>query len=597
MFKVLRVLSTLIVVLVLAAACTPPAAPTAAPADTSPTTAAVQPASPTEAAPAVESPTEAPVEAPAAEPKAITGQIGANDPRSIDPQRAVDTRDWGLVNQFFPSMAIQDLATNELVPAMAKDWEVSDDGLTYTFHMLENVPWVRYNADSGQVEEVKDDSGATRYVTAADFVYGFLRALNPETGSPAAYMLAPYIQGGMEYNGGTGTAEDVGLKAVDDFTFEVTAPEKVGFTLAIYSIINAKATPAWQIEAAGDSWTEPESIHTYGPYALQGWEHEATMTLIKNPFWPGNVGIGQAKIDEVTLKFIDEVVGLRDFEAGSLDWTIVPGDQIARIQSDPALAEQLKIVPGVCIQAWNFNTTKPPFDNVHIRRAFNYSVDRQSLVDNVLTGGQTPAVFYTPPGVPGAPSGTDAAKAVTLYDPEKAKEELALGLADLGLTSVDQLPKVTVEFGNAAELSAVGQTLQAMWLENLGIQTEIAQIDNTVYWSKQEEDGGQIHRGGWCPDYNDPNNYLRDVYRSDSIYNYGKWNNPEFDKLIDDARVESDPAKRLEMYTQAETLLSVEDSATMVLYYTGRPQVTRTGLQRSYSPAGTEYYWEWDLTE
>ncbi len=596
MYKVLRVLSTLIVIVVLAVACTPQAAPTTAPADTSPTTAPAQPAAPTTAAPAAESPTEAPAEAPAAA-KVISGQMGANDPRSIDPQRAVDTRDWGLVNQFFPSMAIQSLKTGELEPAMAKDWKVSDDGLTFTFHMLEQVPWVRYNADTGAVEEVKDDSGATRYVTAKDFVFGFMRALNPETGSPAAYMLAPYIKGATEYNAGTGKAEDVAIRAVDDYTFEVIAPEKVGFTLAIYSIINAKATPEWDITANADAWTEPENINSYGPYAMKGWEHEATMTLVKNPFWPGNTGIPQAKIDEVNLKFIDEVVGLRDFEAGTLDWTLVPGDQIARIESDPNLSPLLKVVPGVCIQAWNFNTTKPPFDNVHIRRAFNYAVDRQSLVDNVLVGGQTAAVFYTPPGVPGAPSGTDAAKQVQLFNADKAKEELALGLADLGLTSVDQLPKVTVEFGNAAELNAVAQTLQAMWLETLGVQVDLAQIDNTVYWSKQEEDGGQIHRGGWCPDYNDPNNYLRDVYRSDSIYNYGKWNNPEFDKAIDEARVETDPAKRLALYTQAETLLSVTDSATMVLYYTGRPQVTKPTLQRSYSPAGTEYFWEWDLTE
>src|SRR5690606_23713614 len=133
MSKVFRVLSTLIVVVVLAAACTPAAAPTQAPAETSPTTAPEQPAAPTEAAPAAEAPTEAP--APAAEPVVVNGQIGANDPRSIDPQRAVDTRDWGLVNQFFPSMAIQDLETGQLEPAMAESWEVSDDGMVFTFHM------------------------------------------------------------------------------------------------------------------------------------------------------------------------------------------------------------------------------------------------------------------------------------------------------------------------------------------------------------------------------------------------------------------------------------------------------------------------------
>jgi oligopeptide transport system substrate-binding protein len=594
MSKVFRTLSILVIATMLMAGCASQPAPTQAPTD------APKQAEPTSAPKATEMPaaTQAPeaTEPPAAaEPKVITGQMGANDPRSIDPGHATDARDSALVFQFFPGLAILDIQTNEVTPAMATSWDVSADGTVYTFHLLEKVPWVTYDSKSGKVVEVKDDSGNVRYVTAKDFVYGFTRSLDPETGSPAAYILAPYVKGGEDFNAGKGKAEDLGLKAVDDYTFEITAPEKVGFVLGIYSILNARAVPEWAVEKSGDSWTEPENISTFGPFALKTWEHEASLTLIKNPFWPGNGGEQQAKIDEVTLKFLDEVVGLRDFEAGSMDWTIVPGDQIERLKSDATLSTELSIVPGVCTQAWGFNTKKAPFDNVHIRKAFNFAIDRETLVTNVLTGGQIPGVFFTPPSVAVAPSATDAMKGLSLYDAAKAKEELALGLKDLGLASADKLPKIAVEFGTSNELSAVAQALQAMWQETLGVKVDLQQVDNTVYWSKQEKDAGQIFRAGWCPDYYDTNNYLRDVYRSDSIYNYGKWTNTEFDKLVDEARVETDQAKRLEKYTRAEQLLNFEDSAIMVLYYPVRAQMTRTGIERTFSNAGTEYYWDWDL--
>ena len=532
-------------------------------------------------------------------PKAITVQRGANDPKSIDPQRAVDARDAELETQLFPPLVVPNVETNEIMPGMAQSWEVSPDGLVYTFHLLEKVPWVRYNSDIKAVEQVKDKDGNVRYVTAKDFVYGFIRALDPQTASTEAYVLAPYIVGGADFNSGKGTADKVGVKAVDDYTFQVTAPEKIGYVLGIYSIINARATPDWAIQASGDVWTEPENINTFGPLALKEWVHESSMTMVKNPFWPGSKGIQPAKLDQVTFRFIDPAVGLREYEAGNIDVTGIPSDQVERVRVDAKLSPQLKIVPGMCTQAWGFNTQKAPFDNVHIRRAFNYAVDRESLVKDILAGGQIAAGFFTPPSIAVAPSASKeyADLGSKMFDPEKAKQELALGLKDLGLASADQLPSITVEFGTAPELTAVSQALQAMWQETLGVKVELAQIDNKVYWGKQEKDAGQIFRAGWCPDYNDTNNYLLDVYRSDSICNYGKWANAEYDKLVDQARVEADPATRLKLYTQAEQLLNIEDAGTMTLYYPVTASLTKPNIKRTYTLIGMDYYWDWDLTQ
>ena len=535
----------------------------------------------------------------AAQAKIITVGRGANDPKSIDPQRAVDARDSELSTQLFPGLILPNVETNDLMPGIAQSWEVSDDGVVFTFHLIQKVPWVRYNPDKDEVEIVNDESGNPRYVTAQDFVYGFTRALDPATASPAAYILAPYVVGGEAFNTGAGSADGLGVKALDEYTFQVTAPEKLGYTLGIYGIINAKATPKWAIDASGDSWTEPQNINTYGPFALKAWEHENSITMVKNPFWQGSDGIKQPKLDQITFRLIDAATALSEFEADNLDATQIPSDQVVRVQADSNLKDQLKIVPGLCTQAWGFNATKAPFNNVHIRRAFNYSVDRVTLVNDVLAGGQIPALFFTPPSIALAPSGTPeyADIGATFYDPEQAKTELELGLKDLGLSSVDKLPAVTVEYGTSSELTAVAQALQAMWKETLGAQVTLSQIDVKVYWGKQEKDAGQIFRAGWCPDYNDTNNFLRDVYRSDSIYNYGKWTNDKFDELVDQARIETDSVKRLSLYTDAEKILNIEDAGTMTLYYPVVPTVTKANIVRTYSIIGVDYYWDWDITQ
>ena len=382
--------------------------------------------------------------------------VGANDPRSIDPQQAIDTKDWTLLSHLFPGLTVLDEETKEIEPGLAQSWEVSGDGLTYTFHLLEGVPWVRYNAATDAVEQVLDDAGNPRVVTAEDVAFGWTRALDPATGSPAAYILAPYVEGGEAFNAGEAGADAVAIEAVDDYTFRVTAPESVGFALGIYSIINARPTPEWAITAAGDAWTEPENINTYGPYTLKEWQHEGSLTFVKNPFWPGSAGVPEARIDEVELLLIDEVAGLRAYEAGTIDAATVPGDQLARIQASAELGNQVEIVPDTCSQAWGFNTEKAPFDNVHIRRAFNYAVDRQALIESVLGGGEIPAFFFTPPSISLAPSSTASSELGIHFDPALAKEELQLGLNDLGLSSADQLPPINVQFGTSPVLSAGG---------------------------------------------------------------------------------------------------------------------------------------------
>ena len=529
--------------------------------------------------------------------KTLITAYGVGDPHSIDPQLGIDTRDATLFVQLFPGLTWLNEETRVVDLAMAASYDVSEDGTVYTFHLLEDVPWVRYNADSGEVEQLMDAEGNPRYVTASDFVYGFTRALDPATASPGSYMLAPYITGATEFNAGEGSAEDLGLQALDDYTFEITSPEAVGYVLGIYGLGLARPTPAWAIEESGDVWTEPENIATYGPFALKDWAHEESITFIKNPYWPGSAGVSQTNLDELTVRFMDNPVQLREYEAGNIDVIFAPISELDRLRADETLNAELSIVAGLCSQAWGFNTQKAPFDNAHIRRAFSYAVDRQTLVDYVTKGGEIPARWYTPPSISMAPTLEDNPELGIEFNPEIAQEELALGLEELGVESAGDLPSVTVVFGNTETLSLTAQALQVMWEETLGIRVELSGLDTTTYWSTLEEDAGQIFRAGWCPDYNDANNYLRDVMRSDSIYNYGRWENEAFDQLVDEARLLTDDSERQALYAEAEQLMVVDEAATMPLYWPITATMTKPYVSRTYSTTGFEAYWKWDITE
>jgi oligopeptide transport system substrate-binding protein len=532
----------------------------------------------------------------AQEPKVLRTAAGPGDPRSIDPQQAFDTKDWNLENVLFPALTTLDEETKEIKPGLAASWEISDDGLVYTFHLVENVPWVRYNADSGEVEQVLDDSGNPRYVTAQDVVYGWTRALDPAVGSPAAFMLAPLIVGGEAFNAGEAGADGLGIRAVDDFTFEVTAPEAVGYALGLYGIINARPTPQWAIEASGDAWTEPENINTYGPYALKEWVHDDHITYIKNPLWPGSEGYGQANIDEIVVRFLDATVQMREYEAGNLDVVpVIPGAEYDRVSTDPTLSQELNVFAGMCTNVWGFHTQKPPFDNVHIRRAFNYAIDRESLVNNVIKGGQIPSRWYTPPSVNFAPTLESNPDLGIVFDAAKAQEELQLGLQELGLSAADQLPSIEVVFGNTEANNAIGQALQVMWQSTLGVTVTLNPLDTTTYWATMAEDGGQIHAAGWCPDYNDANNYTRDVMYSTGIYNYGRWSSPEFDALVDEARTSIDPERRREIYAQVEQLMVVDEAAVIPLVWNSIATLTKPYVTRTFAPNNVESWWKWDI--
>jgi len=530
--------------------------------------------------------------------KVLRTDIGPSDVPTLDPSIATDSSSIQILEMTYIGLtAINEESATE--PGMATDWTVTEneDGTaTYTFNLLQNVPWVRYNAESGAVEELTDADGNVRYVTAQDFVYGWKRTLDPATAGDYAYVLAPQVAGGADFNGGEGSADAVGITAVDDYTVEVVAPQNVAYTPSVFGLWMARPQPQWVIEEFGEFWIEPANFASFGPYAVKEWPRGESITLIKNPFWPGTEFVPQAKIDEIIFYVLDETTALARYEAGELDRTdTVSVADIPRIQADPTLSQEYSSSPQSCTYYAGFSVNVPPMDNVHLRKALSYAVDRQDIIDNILQGGQTVAPFFSNPTMNAAPLVENFPDLGIGYDPDLAREELDLALADLGLTDASELPPITYLFNTSSAHQAIAEALQAMWADELGVQVELTNQEFATYLDQRPT--FPVWRAGWCSDYPDNNNFLFDVFHSSSTNNDTGWSNPEFDALVEQAAAETDTQTRIDLYAQAEDILITQESAILPIYFYSANEMTKPYVERTYSLGGQQYFYNWDITQ
>lgn len=544
--------------------------------------------------------------------KTLDLNMGPGDIPTLDPSLATDTSSITIIENITVGLTVQNEETSALQPGIAQTWDISEDGKVYTFHLRDDVPWVKYDAVNDEVVQVMDCEGNPRVVTANDFAYGALRTLAPATASDYAYVLAFALEGADAFNAGdTDDPTTVGVKVIDDQTLEMTFKQAAAYNAAIAGMWTSRAEPSWLIdgddctEARGDRWTETGFNQSYGPYALKEWVHDSYVSIVKNPFWPGQENIPVAAIEQVNWSMLDDQPAFADYEAGNLDAAAVPSADIDRVKSDPILSEELHIAPSTCTYYYGFNTQAPFVDDVRVRLALSEAVDRQALIDNVLKGGQEPAQWFVRPGLAGAPTLADHPDLGVKFDPEDAKAQLQSYLDEKGIGIGDL--DLTLMFNTSSGHQRIAEAIQAMWKDNLGVDVQLTNQEWKVFLETVKgANTPQIWRMGWCMDYADANNFDFEVVAVGGSSNPADvtpgvpsggffWKNDDYERLVREAAAELDPVKRVDLYAQAEEILVKTDAAMIPIYWYTTVSVTKPYVTRTYSVGGHQIVYHWDI--
>ncbi|MCW6659375.1 peptide ABC transporter substrate-binding protein [Aerococcaceae bacterium NML191292] len=468
-----------------------------------------------------------------------------SEPPTADPGKATDSNSGALVRNVFEGLVRPD-KDGKLSPAVAESWEVSEDGKVYTFKLRPEAKWS--NGDP---------------VKASDFEFSWKRVLNPDTAAEYATQLY-LIEGAEAYNTGDGKPEDVGVKALDDTTLEVTLKTPTAYFLELTSFYTFYPVHQATVEANED-WANDagDNYVTNGPFSLAVWNHDVDYQLVKNEhYWDAD----NVQLSEVNVQMIEsEATANAQFQNGDLDYIGSPY-QTPSLDAIDTYKEQgqLNIAPLAGVYWYKVNTTDEVMSNVNLRKALALAMDRQGLVENITKGGQIPALGIVPPTMEGFKEDRGYFKD---GDFEEAKGYLGKALEELGLKEAKELTlKLSINTSEAH--SAIAQYFQEGWAKNLGINVEIDNSEWQVYLEKISNLDYQLGRLGWIGDYNDASTFLGMYATADDGNNDTGWENPEYKALLEEAAVETDVTKRLELLVKAESVLMNELPVLPVYYYT-----------------------------
>ncbi|MFC1993487.1 peptide ABC transporter substrate-binding protein [Chloroflexota bacterium] len=455
------------------------------------------------------------------------------DPLTLDPAVAGDATSHGYISQIFNGLVRLDDKL-EPAPDIAQNWQVSDDGRAYTFYLRQGV----------RFHESRDE------VKAGDFKYSWERACDPDIESQTAAAYLGDIVGVEEVLAGK-SEEISGVKVVDDYTLEVTIDAPKAYFLSKLTYPTAFVVSNANVETGEEWWRKPSGT---GPFKLKQWDEESQLVLEKNELYYDKL----AELNFVVFNLWSGVP-MNMYETGQIDVTDVNMSYIDKVQDEAGpFYQELMIAPELSLFYIGFNTTKPPFDDVDIRRAFSYAVDKDKLVSLVFRDMVDPADGILPPGMPGYNENLTGLD----YDVEKARELIAS--SQYG--DVSELPPITITTSGWGGL--ISQSLEAIiheWRLNLGVEVTVRQLEpeRFLYYLKEEKD--EMFYWGWIADYPHPQDFLDILFHSGADNNNGEYSNPEVDALLDEAGVEMDSERSLALYQEAEQKL-VEDAACLPLW-------------------------------
>lgn len=475
------------------------------------------------------------------------------EPESLDPHRIMAHDAAQHAINMFEGLLSRENDYFTIIPGLASDWAVSEDGLTYTFKLRQGVKWS--NGDDLKIQHVRDS---------------FFRAMNPEVANPYVYWYTDYIVGAKSYVEKISGAKSQGEKSAleNGVGIRITGPDSLEIKLikpVPYFKYFLSQPPFFVVHPSmfdpdAPAWKDPKSFVVNGAYKLEEWKVNQRIVMVRNP----NYYDAQTTTIEriVAYPIADQSVTYNMYMSGELDWT---GENTI----SPTLVASLKsrkdfhIMPILGTYMFVFNVTRKPFTDVRVRKALALAVEPDHITDKILRGGFVPTNKLVPPTIPAYKS------KIPPLNPniEERLAEAKKLLEEAGYKDGKGFPLVTIRYNTNESHHKIAQAIQQMWRTRLGIDVKLENMEWKVYLKEQQEGNFDISRFAWLGDYPDPTTFL-EIFMTGNDNNRSRWSNKEFDSLVINASTLKDEAKRLEMMADAEKMVYEDYPFFGIYHYT-----------------------------
>ena len=466
------------------------------------------------------------------------------EPEFLDPGLVAESEGGTVVNDTFEGLFHYGRSHKSLPPGVAESMDVSDDGLTVTFKLRKDAKW-------------SDGEG----VTAHDFEWSWKRVLDPKTGARNAGLMW-VIEGAHEYNQASdaesaATREKVGIKALDDYTLEVKLVGPTPYFRELTALYTFAPVPRHVVDKHGDKWARPENIVSNGPWKIVEWKSQQRIVAEANTHYWDKASI---PFDKIVFHITEEnepahnmyLSGELDFLGSKLPSTVLPKYVREKFPD-------YKKSPYLGVYFFMYNVGRKPFDDLRVRRALNMAIEKEKIGPLVVKGQQEEATSIVHPGL--ADLGYVPVEGDE-FDPDEARELLT----EAGYPGGKGFPSITITYNTLDGHKLIAEFIQQEWKKNLGIQTELDNMEWKVLLKRQNTRDFGISRSAWIGDYLDPMTFL-DLWESDNPQNRTNWRNEAYDELIDQARKAADQKVRLGLLNQAESIFVRELPAIPVYFY------------------------------
>ncbi|HUG98922.1 MAG TPA: peptide ABC transporter substrate-binding protein [Gammaproteobacteria bacterium] len=458
---------------------------------------------------------------------------------TLDPQRAEDESSREIIRDLYEGL-VGETPDGTLEPGAAESWEVSGDGLTWTFALRPDGRWS--NGDP---------------VVAADFVAGLGRAVDPATASSSAALLAPLL-GAADIIAGKRLPDTLGVAAPSELQLELRLHSPTPYLLGLLTHPITFPVHGPSLAEHGAQFARPGRLVSNGAYRLDAWEVQSHVQLVRNPHYRAPPQIGVVRF----YSFDAPEAELNRYRAGDLDFTMqIPMPRYQWLRAN--MGDELHVAPLLATQFWLFNTVRAPLDDPRVRQALAMAVDRERLTGTVTGLGDHPAYGLVPPGVANYTTQSFAWRELPMAERIAAAREL---LAEAGFGPARPL-RVEVHYNTDENLRRIAVAIASMWREHLGVETSLLNEEFRVLLTRRKDpQRWQILRLSWTGDYNDASNFLEILARGGAVNDTG-YDDPEYERLLAAAARESDPARRRELLEEAERRM-LAHHPVLPLYHT-----------------------------